>query len=171
MILAATGHRPGRLWPYNGRGVNFAAYHPEKELRLLAFAETCLRELEPDLVISGMAQGWDMAVAGAAERLKIPFVACLPFKGQENTWRTRAQIEYHRLLKVACEVEVVSSYRLNVAYYRRDQRMVDRADEILALYDGTPDTGTGITLRYAEEWAPLKFIHNVWPQWEEYREN
>jgi hypothetical protein len=169
MILAATGHRPPGLWPRSRSGLNFSAFTDASGDTVTGFAEVCLREMQPDEVISGMAQGWDMAVARAAVRLGIPFDAYIPFKGQEEIWPGRAQAAYRDLLALARSVVVCSPFKLNIAFLRRDERMVDDADEILALWDGS-DGGTGHTVRYAEEWAPLKPLTNVWPQWERYRE-
>ena len=74
MIIAATGHRPDKLGGYGSIVAD----------RLFHLAYETLEELAPTLVISGMALGWDMAVAEAAFCLDIPFHAYRPFEGQES---------------------------------------------------------------------------------------
>ena len=45
-----------------------------------------LERARPDAVISGMALGWDQAVARATADLGIPWVAAITFEGQESKW-------------------------------------------------------------------------------------
>lgn len=156
MILAATGHRPHKLRLGGAPGSRF---------KLIDFAQEWLSHLEPDEVISGMALGWDQAVAWAALRLEIPLIAALPFKGQERSWSSWQKQQYEEILSKAARIHVVCPWSFTIAYQRRDEWMVNRADEILALWDGSP-SGTGYTIKYAEEWKPLAQIHNVWPEWE-----
>ena len=63
MIVAGTGHRPNKLGGYNN----------ESFLKLVNIAEDALKQMEVTEVISGMALGWDMALAQAAINLNIPF--------------------------------------------------------------------------------------------------
>lgn len=60
MILAVTGHRPNKLGGYSKQ-----AYR-----KLVKIAEVNLKKLNPDKVISGMALGWDQALAQAYDQLK-----------------------------------------------------------------------------------------------------
>jgi predicted Rossmann fold nucleotide-binding protein DprA/Smf involved in DNA uptake len=62
MILAFTGHRPSKL----------GGYGSDVDLKLTRLATKVLDDLKPEQVISGMALGWDQAVAFAAIRAKIP---------------------------------------------------------------------------------------------------
>jgi hypothetical protein len=76
MILAATGHRPDKLGGYD-----LSIYR-----KLVGLAYSYLRKQTPDVVISGMALGWDQAVAEAAVKASTPFIAAIPFRGQESKW-------------------------------------------------------------------------------------
>ncbi len=92
MILAATGHRLDKL----------GGYDLLIQLDLLKFSKIVLPQLKPDKVISGMALGFDQAIAEAAYQLKIPYVAAVPFVGQESVWPEEAQIKYKYIDKVKC---------------------------------------------------------------------
>lgn len=121
--------------------------------------------LEPDRVISGMAQGWDMAVALAAYCLDIPFIAAVPFPGQADRWPEADQRTYQMILAEASEVVTLyDSYHPDVYRYR-DEWMVDHADVILALLDPEAPTqsGTGMTVRYANRKSVP--VVNSWKYW------
>ena len=155
MITAAfTGHRPERL----------GGYSPAIEQALYALATATLRTHAPDQVISGMALGWDQAVARAALDLKIPTLAAIPFAGQECVWPAEARARYHALLgrcsaRHTVSVSPYSAHKLHL----RDQWMVDHSVQLIALWDGLPTGGTYSTVRYAEREG--KPVVNVWPAW------
>lgn len=70
--IAFTGHRPDKL----------GGYSPEADRRLVAFARRLVVALQaryaPERFISGMALGWDMAVAEACASKGLPFIAAVP---------------------------------------------------------------------------------------------
>ena len=109
-----------------------------------------LLELKPEKVISGMALGTDQIFAHIATTLDIPFIAAVPFEGQEAAWNDKHQAIYHRLLKKASEVIVVSpggyeNYKMQV----RNCWVVDNCDLLLGVYDGSGG-GTKNCLNYAQ---------------------
>lgn len=158
MIYAATGHRPDKLGGY-GLPVTEA---------LTALARTFLEGLGdgpkcPSRVITGMALGWDQAWAAAAAELGIPYVAAVPFQGQEKAWPEGAQRRYETILRGAAEVVTVlpggyAPYKMQV----RNEWMVDHADHVVALWDGSTG-GTANCVAYAKKAG--KPITNLWPQW------
>lgn len=152
MILAATGHRPDKL----------GGYASKTHWRLIALARDYLSDRQPSAVIVGMALGWDQAVAQAAIDFNIPFTAAIPFEGQERRWPETSQARYHGLLDRAASVEIISPYCDILAYQHRNEWMVDRADEIAALWDGSWG-GTFNCVRYAEKVG--KPVENLWPKW------
>ena len=168
MILAGTGHRPDKL----------GGYSLTLEVALTDFAGRVLARQRPVGVISGMALGWDQALAVASVRLGIPFVAAIPFEGQESRWPSRAQREYAVLLGAASQVRVISDrdhYRNDhpdvAAYHlmqRRNEWMVDNSTGLLALWNGSKG-GTFNCIQYAREGR--REITNVWPEWEEWWES
>ena len=149
MIVAGTGHRPNKLGGCNN----------ESYLKLVAIAEEWIRKNKPTKVISGMAQGWDQALAQAAVNCGVPFIAAVPFKGQESRWTAKGQKYYTVLLSKAESIEYVcdegyAPYKMQV----RNEWMVDNCDLVLAMWDGTKG-GTHNCIKYAysqdKEWTNL----------------
>lgn len=158
MIVAGTGHRPDKL-----AVPDHAAYSDGQLERLTRFAERILIEEDPRRVISGMAQGWDMALAHAAANLRIPWTAAVPFEGQERRWPKDTQAHYRALLARADRVVVVSPggyspYKMQV----RNEYMVRHAWKVLALWDGSPG-GTANCVEFADGIErPYRRLWNEW---------
>ena len=155
-ILAGTGHRPDKL---GGYGVDVST-------RLVDLARAALMKYRPDEVVSGMALGWDTALALAAIELGIPLAAAVPFEGQERKWRPEQQRLFQAILARASTVVVVSPggyavWKMQV----RNEWMVDRATGVLALWNGSAG-GTGNCIEYAR--ARQVEIVNLWATWERY---
>ena len=159
MILSATGHRPDKLVPTNPQAGCSSA-----TLELLTdLAVTHLELLDPELVISGMAQGWDTAVALAAIELDIPLVTAEPFLGQAAKWPTPAQQLHARILGEARVRYVISDgHYAPWKFQKRNEWMVDRCDRLLALWNGTPG-GTANCMAYADK--QQKPYDNLWAEW------
>lgn len=141
--IALTGHRPNKLWGYN---MSLPQYAIVKQALKNALDKACATT-----VISGMALGFDQIGAKAALETGRTLIAAVPFSGQENNWPKTSQDEYRRLLALADETVIVC----NGSYapwkmLRRDIWMVDHADLVIALWNGS-DSGTGHTVRYARE--------------------
>lgn len=146
LTIGVTGHRLHLLPGYTGEA--------RQRLRalLLELAMERLEDWSPDLVITGMATGWDMAVAAACMFRNTPFRAYVPFHGQEKLWSKSDKAMYHQLLEEAEDVRVFSPVQANAAYHQRDRAIVDDSSRMLTLYLGDPATGTGKTLAYADDW-------------------
>jgi len=155
-VFAATGHRPPKL----------GGYTDVARRRLENFAIEWLAKLQPKHIISGMALGWDQAVAVAARGLEIPWTAAIPFEGQESKWPRASKIAYLKLLASATKTVVVSPGTSYGAGYmqQRNEWMVDRCQTVLALYNGSPG-GTANCLAYAT--AKRRTIINLWEDWKE----
>lgn len=107
--------------------------------------------MKPDEVISGMALGWDTAVALAAIRVGIPFIAAIPFQGQQATWPLEAKQRYQMLLAAAAEVVTVSRGGYTPqALHARNRWMVDRCNLLMTLWNGTGG-GTASCIAYAQQ--------------------
>lgn len=155
MILAGTGHRPDRLGGYDNE---------RAAKNLLTLCRIALENLKPDEVISGMAQGFDTALAISAIKLRIPFTAAVPFRGQEDTWPQLAQENYHWVLKQAKVVIYVSQGGYSAGkMHARNAWMVRRCDKLLALYNGSSLGGTSNCIMYAER-VDKEIIH-LWQDW------
>lgn len=161
MKYAVTGHRPNKLFPKSK-----FPYSVDNYAKLLAFAKESLKNADPKKVtiLTGMALGWDMAIAEACCDLGIPFVAYVPCKGQESQWRPHWQAKYLALLASAQEVKVLAEKYSVSAMYNRNKAMADDADVLLALWDGT-EGGTGHCVNYFITQYPDKKIYNYWNLW------
>ncbi len=156
MIIAGTGHRPDKL----------GGYSDEVYDKLVAFAEKQLLKFpQVDMVISGMALGWDQALAEAALNLGMPVRAYIPFIGMERKWPHQSQMHYHSLLRridedewVICSEEGYAPWKMQT----RNERMANDCTTMLALWNGTSG-GTANCIKYAEKIN--KPIINVWDQW------
>ena len=159
-VWCVTGHRPPKLGGYTAAA----------RKRLEAFAEQELTRIQQGLMppskgITGMALGWDMAVATACVKLGIPFVAAIPFKGQEHLWPERSRELYHDLLAKAEDRVIVCPGGYDAEKLQlRNQWMVDHSQAILALWNGSAG-GTCNCLRYAKKTKPDAWVEHVWDEW------
>lgn len=145
MIVAGTGHRDIAL--PKGRLVNAIS----ERLHLLGASG----------VISGMALGWDMALAEASLLLDLPLTAAVPFPGQPDRWPDDEKKRYRDILARSDQVVVISEYTVLAAYERRNRWMIDRADLVLAYWDGSLNGGTANAIRYADRPKSRKRIVNM----------
>jgi len=154
--LAVTGHRPPKLLGYGLGPVR----------KLARFAAELLQEIEPERVITGMAQGWDQAVAVACVELEIPYIAAVPWPGQAEKWPADGQRLCRRLLDRAAHVEVVCWPTVYSPLWMqaRNEWMVARAEALLALWDGSPG-GTANCVKFAQ-----MVMVPVIPAWDRYQE-
>ena len=147
-IVVATGHRPDKC----------GGYTTAAQLLLKEIAIDWLAALNPRGAISGMALGWDTAIVEACLHLGLPYVACIPFQGQESRWPSSSRRAYHEYLRNAANVIVCSPGGYSASKMQiRNERMIDMALEhgpgpnnsiLLAMWNGTP-SGTENCLLYA----------------------
>ena len=96
--LGVTGHRPQHLTPRAIPGVH----------GFLRGAVCEMKRLHPDVRgMSGMALGVDTWFVEACIAEGVPYIAAVPFEGQERRWPMEAQRYYHQLLRGAAEVRVL----------------------------------------------------------------
>ena len=155
MILGVTGHRPDKL----------GGYGKQAAVKLVQFASICLEEIKPDRVVTGMALGWDTAIAIACLELGIPYTAAVPFFGQELRWPAASQEMYRKLLTYAAEVVTICEAYSPAAMQDRNEWIVAHCHEMLALYGGSPG-GTRNCVRYADKCRIP--VMNVWKEWRAY---
>jgi uncharacterized phage-like protein YoqJ len=99
-----------------------------------------------------MAQGADQMAAQICIDHNIPFDAYIPCEGQEKPWPKAAQEKYHELLGHARHeiLTYAGPYPGPWCLQTRNEAMVDNADYILSVYDGTAG-GTANCIKYAKE--------------------
>lgn len=160
VILTGSGHRAHSL------GTSYAPM----QLKLVNFAETILTRMQPDHVVSGMATGWDQALARASRRMGIPYDAVIPFLGTESRWHSTDRAAYRDLLADARGIQIVTEDPTDFrkALMDRNEVMVDQSDCVLGLWDGRKKGGTFQCLRYAHEKGVRVF--QLYQEWQTFKE-
>lgn len=146
MIISFTGHRPDKL--YNKQGFIFS--------KLIEY----LGKEKPEKCISGMCIGVDLLAAESCYCLNIPFIAAVPFVGQEDKWRMEDKLRYNFFLSKAAEVKIISDSGYDAWKYQvRNKWMVNNSDRLLAVYNGDMKGGTFNTIKYAKSInKPIHYI-------------
>ena len=149
---AFTGHRPKSFpWGYDESALGCVLL---KEV--LAAQISTLAEQGVTNFLSGMAQGVDLWCAQIVLDLKkknsaLKLHAILPCEGQESKWPAAAQVLYRSILEQADDVFFVGRDYRSGCMLERNRYMVDRAEVLLAVYNGAYRGGTGMTVRYAQK--------------------
>lgn len=156
MLFGVTGHRDVEQEP--GELLQFA--------RLSLARMVCSTTAPIEGVITGMARGWDLAVAEACDEFGIPFWAALPFWNQAKRWRPADRALWDRLITRAAHVEIGGTLEMVSAYLKRDRWIVDQCDELWALNSGRR-SGTDSTCLYAQN-VERKIV-SLWPDWLDFR--
>ena len=143
MILGVTGHRVI---------INYDKLY----LDIVNF----LKESNPEYTISGVAVGFDQLFSVICIRMSIPFVAAVPFNGQEKMWPEHVQKQYNKILNKAKEVVIVSPGDFDKEKFQiRNEYIVNNSDEMLAYWNGK-NSGTGNCVRYAK--GLYRRINNIY---------
>jgi uncharacterized phage-like protein YoqJ len=141
IVICGTGHRPQKIGGFitPNKIFNFVCKSTEQIL---------LKE-KPDKIITGMALGFDCWLAQISYKLKIPFIAAVPFKGQESKWPNESQKLYTKLLGLASEIFIVSPGEYSAEKMQiRNEWMVNNSNKVIAAWNGSPG-GTGNCVKYA----------------------
>lgn len=158
MVICGTGHRPDRL------GIG----HSDEAFQLLVrMAEKHIKALSPTEVISGMALGWDQAIAQACINLKVLCTAAIPFDGQHVLWSEADQLRYYTIVNQIPSMVLYGAGYAGWKMMGRNKWMIDRSDTVLALWDGGSLGGTADAVRYAGLRGAR--IVNVWSDWVDIR--
>jgi uncharacterized phage-like protein YoqJ len=151
VIIGITGHRAGKIlggYDFPNKTTDLIV----KKLRRLynKYSESIL---EPNLtIITGMATGVDQLAAQLAIDMKIPFIAAVPFLGQEAVWPAQAKQHYKYLLSQAKEIKIISEGGYSEPkMFKRNEWIVDNCDRLIAVWHKTnPHGGTFYTIKYAK---------------------
>jgi len=144
MIVGFTGHR--KLGGY--KIPNPTYNYVEKQIK-----KTLAEKFKNvNKIISGMAIGSDQLAVKIAVELGIPFIAAVPFAGQESKWPKFVQDEYRALLKQADDVVIVSEGGYSPEKMQiRNEWIVNYSDAMIAIFNEFPKGGTYNCICYAEE--------------------
>ena len=155
MTICGTGHRPPKLGGYSNEILK----------ALIDLAGDWLDEHKPDEVISGLALGWDTALAIAALRRGIKTKGYRPCAGQDMRWPKPHRDRYAKILARCSSVLTAHPHGyVPSCMQRRNELMVDDADLVLALWDGVEQGGTWNCIEYAGRVG--KKVENLWEKWE-----
>ncbi len=137
VTVAITGHRPEQL----------------KDINWVRSALTkVLKNEQPEMLIQGMAAGVDLLSAQIAYDLNIPFIAAKPWAG--HTPRVADKDLYEWVTTTAYKVEnvdVSNHYPGVWVYHNRNKYMVDKADLVIAVWNGSTEGGTAACVKYAKQ--------------------
>lgn len=151
MIVAFTGHRPEEI---GGYGCN-----PTRSW-IVDGLYKILNHLKPTEAICGMALGVDTWAAALCLTERIPFIAAIPFEGQESIWPEERQKHYKWLCSKAKVKYIVSKGGYSPEKMQiRNEWMVDNAHVIIAVWNGS-DGGTANCVNYAKLMKKPIFILN-----------
>jgi uncharacterized phage-like protein YoqJ len=103
-------------------------------------------------IITGGALGTDMLVATLAIKAGLNSKVYLPFEFETHTarWNYASKANLRWILERSFVRVVGSNQYSTQLYFRRNERMVDDADLVIAFWDGREDGGTVGCIKYAQ---------------------
>jgi uncharacterized phage-like protein YoqJ len=155
-IIGISGRRPQSTFGFKTPNPMFNYICRETEKKFI--------ELEPEKIITGLALGYDQICGRIALKLDIPFIAAVPFKGQDAIWGNEEKQIYNMLLEKAYDVVYVcdggyAAWKLQ----KRNEFIVDNCDIMLAcIQKDCKSGGTFNCLEYAKTFD--KKIIKIFPE-------
>lgn len=148
LTISCTGHRPDKVARF--------------ETTVRSELRTTLLDTKPDEAICGMALGVDTWFAETCIDLSIPFIAAVPFVGQDAKWPKADRVRFDSLCSKAKQVVVVcDGGYVPWKFQSRNVWMVDHSDLLLAVWNGDRFGGTFNCVEYARKiHKPIRRI--VW---------
>jgi uncharacterized phage-like protein YoqJ len=132
-----------------------SAMHLESYLRQVKWADGFTPGLDP-IALSGVALGIDQDACGVWFRMGLPYIAVIPFPGQEYRWPASSRETYAKVLAKAAGIVYVSpnkptsDHEAGQMLLKRDEWLCCACDELIAVWDGSR-SGTSKTVRYYEQ--------------------
>ena len=151
-VCAFTGHRPKSFpWKYNETAPDCVLLKEVLAKQIKLLADRGVTDW-----LSGMAQGVDLWCAQIVLDLRkenpaLKLHCILPCEGQESKWSASARERYRSILAQANEVVYVGQEYSRDCMLERNRYMVDHSSILLAVYNGAYRSGTGMTVRYAQQ--------------------
>lgn len=159
IACAFTGHRPKSFpWKYDESALDCILLKEVLATQIKALADRGVTDF-----LSGIAQRVDIWCGEIVLDLKkknpaLNLHCILPCKGQESKWTTSAQERYHSILAQANEVVYVEQEYSQGCMLKRNRYLVDHSSFLLAVYNGTRRSGTGATVRYAQQLGKCVYV-------------
>ena len=150
-----TGHRENKL-PWRGRETDARCIALKKKISM-AVERAYLSGMRH--FICGMATGCDFYFAEAVLSQGLRLEAWLPCPSQADRWSEADRSRYTALLMDCAAVYMTEPEYSQGCMLRRNRKMVDAADGLLTVYDGSPG-GTGAAIDYARRTG--KTVTGLW---------
>lgn len=152
ITCAFTGHRPSSFsFGYDEENANC------QRLKLLMASQTMLLiENGVSTFFTGMALGVDtwgaeIVLEFKKQRPDLQLIAVLPCETQADKWSVEQRERYFDTLSECDDVITLNARFTPECMLERNRYMVDHANYILAVYNGSGKGGTAYTVRYARE--------------------
>jgi uncharacterized phage-like protein YoqJ len=141
MRIVITGHRTEKLQTYNIDWINSTISDILIEIQNLS---------DKNIAYSGMASGVDLFFCSACRILDIPYIACIPFEGQE-TKMTQIDCDTRKtLLEYAKEIKHV-----------KNSWMVEHCDIGIVVWDGNKGGTHNVIQQFVENKIDFFWINPV----------
>ena len=105
--------------------------------------------------MTGGAHGGDILFAEQVLLVKgmvypnIHLITVVPYERQADNWTEAWRKRYFRIPEYSSDVIALAAHYSNGCYHIRNRYLVDHADRVLALYNGSTTGGTAYTVKYA----------------------
>ena len=160
MICCVTGHRPeGFPFPRNQASIPFIQY---KQALARNIEDLILNGY--DHFITGMAEGADRDFARLVLQYKVKYPhiqleAALPYPFRASPYAGESAREKAFILARCDMVREISPAYYQGCMQKRNVYMVDKADLVLAVWNGTERGGTWNTISYARrQGRPIRYL-------------
>ena len=141
MRIAITGHREHKLIQ-NGYDIEWITEAIEQILMEV-------HQFKP-LCYSGMADGIDLVFCSLCKELNLPYIACIPFEGQEDNMIMLNRVKRDQLISEAKEVKMV-----------KNRWMVENCDVGIVVWDGNKGGTHNVTQQLVENKKNFYWINPV----------
>ena len=144
MVMAFSGHRPEKL-PWGSDESDPRCVALKVQIRR---AVRCAAEQGTTVFSCGMARGCDFYFAEAVLAQGLSLEAWLPCPSQPDRWPAPDRERYEMILTRCSRVYMVEPAYSEGCMLRRNRAMIDRADALLTVFDGSSG-GTQAAVHYA----------------------
>lgn len=173
------------LWKAEGKVCAFSGYRPSKlpfaesdpaceilKMRLKDEIYTAVQQGCTDFVC-GMALGTDTWAAQTVLEVKetlrgikpVSLHAYLPFPGQDSRWNAKSRRKYREILDACDSVTVTSAQYLPDCMERRNRAMIQRADLLIAVFDGKSGGTKNTVLMAHEKGIEIRILSPFLPEY------